>query len=280
LRTVWVTLGNWHDREGNSNVEEDLLTRYLKKQSCTDSDIQKSVNALKHEANSVANRLYQANLTVYGLLRYGINIQSEAGENKKNIHPIDWAHPRQNDFYIAEEVTIRGANTKRPDLVVYINGIAVAVIELKRSTVAVRNGIRQNVDKQKDLFIQPFFTTNQLIFAGNASEGLFYGVIETPEKFWLRWKESNPDEPNELDRSIFQLFDKERLLELVHDFIIFDAGKKKTCRPNQYFGVKAAQPRVLKKKAVLYGTRKVRAKALQWFGLLNGFTKISTMRGW
>ncbi|MDR2384943.1 MAG: HsdR family type I site-specific deoxyribonuclease [Tannerella sp.] len=248
-RLGYTYLGDWHERESNSNVEAELLTEYLQKQNYTDSDIQKAISILKCEANAVAGGLYQANLAVYGLLRYGVNIQSEAGENKKYIRLIDWVHPWNNDFCIAEEVTIRGTNTKRPDLVIYVNGIVLAVIELKRSTVSVHSGIRQNIDNQKDLFIQPFFTTNQLIFAGNDTEGLYYGVIETPEKFWLRWKESNPDEPNELDRSVLQLFYKERLLELIHDFIIFDAGKKKACRPNQYFGVKAAQSRVLKKES-------------------------------
>jgi type I restriction enzyme R subunit len=248
-RLGYSYLGDWKDREGNSNIEEELLTKYLQKKNYADSDIQKAISILKREANSMGNGLYQANLNVYGLLRYGINILTGVGENKKYVHLINWEHPLENDFYIAEEVTIKGKNTKRPDLVIYINGIAVAVIELKRSTISVHNGIRQNIDNQKDLFIQSFFTTNQLIVAGNDTEGLYYGVINTPEKFWLHWKEPNPEEQNDLDRGILQLFDKKRLLELIHDFLIFDGGKKKACRPNQYFGVKAAQLRVQKKES-------------------------------
>jgi type I restriction enzyme R subunit len=248
-RLGYTYLGNWKDREGNSNIEKELLKKYLQKKQYVDSDIQKAIDIFKREVNTTSNGLYQVNLNVYGLLRYGVNILPEAGENRKYVHLIDWKKPWENDFYIAEEVTVHGKSAKRPDLVIYVNGIAIAVIELKRSTVSVHNGIRQNIDNQKDLFIQSFFTTNQLIFAGNDTEGLYYGVIETPEKFWLHWKEANPDETNELDRSILQLFDKKRLLELIHDFIIFDAGKKKACRPNQYFGVKAAQPRVRKKES-------------------------------
>lgn len=249
-RLGYAYLGNWKDREGNSNIEEELLTKYLQKKQHSDSDIQNAIDIFKREVNAMSNGLYQANLSVYSLLRYGVNILPEAGENRKYVHLIDWKKPWENNFYIAEEVTVHGNSTKRPDLVIYINGIAIAIIELKRSTISVHNGIRQNIDNQKDLFIQSFFTTNQLIFAGNDTEGLYYGVIETPEKFWLHWKEANSDdEINELDRSILQLFDKKRLLELIHDFIIFDAGKKKACRPNQYFGVKAAQPRVQKKES-------------------------------
>ncbi len=77
------------------------------------------------------------------------------------------------------------AATKRPDVVLYVNGIALAVLELKRSTVSVAEGIRQNLDNQKKEFIQPFFSTLQWLMAGNDSEGLRYATIETPEKYWL-----------------------------------------------------------------------------------------------
>ena len=78
------------------------------------------------------------------------------------------------------------AATKRPDVVLYVNGIALAVLELKRSTVSVAEGIRQNLDNQKKEFIQPFFSTLQWRMAGNDSEGLRYATIETPEKYWLQ----------------------------------------------------------------------------------------------
>ncbi len=127
---------------------------------------------------------------------------------------------------------------------IYINGIALGVLELKRSTVSVAEGIRQNLDNQKKEFIQPFFSTMQWVMAGNDTEGLRYATIETPEKYYLRWVEdSGPyaGEPNLLDRHLLQVCRKARLLELIHDFIVFDAGTKKLCRQNQYFGVKAAQ---------------------------------------
>ena len=70
-----------------------------------------------------------------------------------------------------------------------MNGIALGVLELKRSTVSVAEGIRQNLDNQKKEFIQPFFSTMQWLMAGNDTEGLRYGAIETPEKYYLRWVE-------------------------------------------------------------------------------------------
>ena len=169
------------------------------------------------------------------------------GEQTITVWLIDWDSPSNNDFAIAEEVTVIGRNTKRPDLVLYVNGIALGVLELKRSTVSVSEGIRQNLDSQKPEFMRPFFATVQLVMAGNESEGLRYGVIETPEKYWLRWKEDDAHPAagdNPLLLELGQLCGKERLLEIVHDFIVFDRGVKKTCRHNQYFGVRAAQARV------------------------------------
>ena len=74
-------------------------------------------------------------------------------------------------------------------MVLYVNGIALGVLELKRSTVSISEGIRQNLDNQKEIFIKPFFTTIQLIMAGNDTKGLRYGTIETQEKYYLTWKE-------------------------------------------------------------------------------------------
>ena len=163
-------------------------------------------------------------------------------------HPIDWKNPAANHFAIAEEVTVTGKNTKRPDIVLYVNGIAIGVLELKRSTVSVAQGVRQNLDSQKKNFIQPFFSTVQLVMAGNDTEGLRYGVIETPEKYWLRWKEADaPDDDastSPLLAELGHLCAPARLLELIHDFVVFDAGVKKICRHNQYFGVKEARKHV------------------------------------
>ncbi len=158
-----------------------------------------------------------------------------------------WENPNKNDFGIAEEVTVFGQHTKRPDLVLYVNGIALVTLELKRSKVAVSEGIRQSIGNQKPEFIRPFFSTVQLVMAGNDVEGLRYSVIDTPEKYWLSWREES-DVADPLDRALTQMCSKQRLLELVHDFIVFDAGTKKTCRHNQYFGVKASQARVAKRE--------------------------------
>ena len=244
----YAYLGHWQDRSGNRNVEREHITDWLKRQGHSDKIIDKALFELnKAAALGGSKTLYDANRETYSLLRYGVKVQPGVGEQTVTIWLIDWKNPGNNDFAIAEEVTVRGENTKRPDLVLYVNGIALGVLELKRSTVSVTEGIRQNLDSQKKEFIQPFFATVQLVMAGNDTEGLRYGVIETSEKYWLHWKEAEAHpsaDDNPLLRELSQLCGKERLLEIIHDFVVFDAGVKKICRHNQYFGVKAAQVRV------------------------------------
>ena len=248
----YAYLGRWQDRDENSNVEKAHLTRWLKRQGHGDKIIGKALFELdKAAALGGSKTLYEANREVYGLLRYGVKVQPGIGEQFVTVSLIDWSNPRNNDFGIAQEVTLFGENERRPDLVLYVNGIALGVLELKRSTVSVAEGIRQNLDSQKKEFIQPFFATVQFLMAGSDSEGLRYAVIETPEKHWLRWKEAGagPDAGDSpLLRELGQLCGKERLLEIVHDFVVFDAGVKKICRHNQYFGVKAAQERVKRRE--------------------------------
>ena len=233
-------LGNWIDRENNSNIEEDILRKYLSKKGYTQTLISKAINELTRTATNQSKSLYDINKNIYTLLRYGVNVKEDAGKNTSTVKLIDWENPPENDFAIAEEVTVIGENTKRPDVVLYVNGIALGVLELKRSTVSVFEGIRQNLDNQNQTFIRPFFATIQLIMAGNDTEGIRYGVIETPEKYYLKWKEDS-DIENPLDKHIIQLCQKKRFIELLHDFIVYDRGIKKICRQNQYFAVKASQ---------------------------------------
>ena len=269
-------LGNWEDREGNSNIEEEILTAYLKKKY-SDILIGKALYEFNKVANDQSKSLYDVNKAVYSMLRYGVNVQPDIGQNKKTIQLIDWENPLNNDFAIAEEVTIKGVHKKRPDIVIYVNGIALGVIELKRSTVSISEGIRQNLDNQKHIFIKPFFSTLQYVMAGSDNEGIAYGAIETKENYYLRWKEVNEENnPNDkylleltqpirqlattvehrLDKNIIEMLNKKRFLELLHDNIVFDRGIKKLSRPNQYFGLKAAQEHIRKREGgILWHTQ-------------------------
>jgi len=235
--------GNLEDQD-NTNVSEDLLRQNLLTRGYSEDSVSRAVQQLLTAVSLAAGQsLYDANRKVYDLLRYGAKVKHDVAGNYETVWLVDWRDPLANHFVVAEEVTIRGEHAKRPDLVLYVNGIALGVIELKRSWVSVSEGIRQNIGNQKQHFVRAFFTTVQLLFAGNDVEGLRYGVIEAPEKYWLAWKEPG-EELNPLDQALLQMCSKARLLEILHDFIVFDSGVKKTARHNQFFGVQAAQKRV------------------------------------
>ena len=240
-------LGDFRDREDNGNVETQWLIPFLEKQGYSNTLIIKAIDKFIKQSSNTGSSLYDSNKEVYNALRYGLKVTPDVGQNKETVWLIDWKNPKNNHFAIAEEVTISGNHTKRPDIVIYINGIALGVLELKRSTVGVTEGIRQNLLNQEKDVIGSFFNTIQLVMAGNETEGLRYGTIETSEKYYLEWKEEG-EEQNKLLRQLAQLCTKERLLEIIHDFIVFDKGIKKLCRHNQYFGVKAAQKRLLDKE--------------------------------
>lgn len=234
-------LGNWEERLNNSNIEDEILRKYLEgRKKYSAALITKALYALRKTTGNLSEGLYTANKKVYELLRYGVKVKKDAGDNTETIELIDWKRPQKNHFAIAEEVTVDGVHYKRPDIVLYVNGIALGVLELKRSTVSIGDGIRQSIVNQQPEFIQPFFSTIQWIFAGNDTQGLHYGAIGTPEKYYLKWKEDGAN-PNILDKYILKLCDKARFLEIIYDFILFDGGKKKLPRTHQYFGIKAAQ---------------------------------------
>jgi type I restriction enzyme R subunit len=238
-------LGNRSDRD-NSNLEEDLLTAYLAGAGYAPDQISRAIYRLRTEATNPSRSLHDNNRAVYSLLRYGVPVKVEAGQVTETVRLIDWQHPEANDFVLVEEVTLRGDHERRPDLVVYVNGIAVAVIELKNAATDVGVAIGQLLSNQDKLFHEWFFTTVQIVFAGNDSEGLRYGTIGTERKYFLTWKEDEADNSRfKLDKYLLKMCRQERLIELMHDFVLFDGGIKKLPRVHQYFGIKAAQARVL-----------------------------------
>lgn len=235
--------GNWEDRPNNSNVEMDYLRRFLQNQGYTDILVEKTISEVHQLASSNPGDLYDLNKKMYNLLRYGVKARPELGEQFETIFPIDWKNWDQNEFAIAEEVTLNNKqHNRRPDLVLYINGIAIGILELKRGTVDLAESIRQNISNQQESFSKRFFSTIQLILAGNNTQGLRYGTIKTEEKYYLSWKEDEHDnEDYKLDKYLKKLCEKSRVIDLLYNGVIFDAGVKKLPRPHQYFGLKEAQ---------------------------------------
>lgn len=254
----YTFLGNLEDQD-NSAIKVDLLKANLVKRGYKKEQIDKAVSELTDLYKNQVNSLYQVNKEIYSLLRYGKQGAKDDKGNINTVHFIDWEHIENNDFQLAEEVTtlkFDGKAHHRPDLVIYVNGIALAVFELKRSCKSIGYGIRQSLDSQKRENIQEFYHPIQLIFAGNESEGLKYGTINTSEKFYLLWKEDPKatdslskeiaalQSDNRLKNGIVSFCHKKRFLSFIHDFVIFDAGVKKVARYNQYFANIAARQRI------------------------------------
>ena len=125
-------LGDWIDREDNRNIEPELLSAFLKTQGHDESLITKVLYQLEKTASDTSKSLYDRNRAVYELLRYGVKVKADVSENTQTVWLIDWKRPLENHFGIAEEVTVTAADPKahgkRPDVVLYVNGIALGVL--------------------------------------------------------------------------------------------------------------------------------------------------------
>lgn len=257
----------------NKSIREYDFTRNLEKRGYSSHLVKLCLKKVKDVAFNQTSGLYRNNMEFYSILRYGVQGLQDENKNRVTVDLIDWDNIENNDFAVAEEVSVLcldGKKHKRPDVVIYVNGIALGVFELKRSSVSIGEGIRQNLHNQKQENIARFFNTVQFVFAGNESEGLKYGTICTPEKFYLQWKEDKNatdelsmrirklqnEESNRLRNGIVSLCEKERFLSMIYDFVIFDAGIKKLARHNQYFANIAARDFIKRKEGgIIWNTQ-------------------------
>jgi len=170
-----------------------------------------------------------------------------------SIKYIDFDNPENNVFHVTEEYTVQKQNlnqterNKRPDLILFVNGIPLGIIELKRTSVSVETGISQVINYQNRDYIPHLFRYIQIAVAGNPGN-VYYATTGTEKKFWSVWKEDLSDDllnsivknriPTKLDKDIYSLFNKARFLEIIKEYTIFDANIKKIARYQQYFAIK------------------------------------------
>lgn len=266
-------LGNWQYAKGenvnslgrqNSPILDDEVRRFLKGRKkadgktprYTDSQIEDVLFQLKKKArlgNAKMNSLMQCNTDLYDTFMMGIKSQPDPESNHEDVMLFDFEDFTNNNFAIAEEVSyidpLSGKN-KRPDIVVYVNGIALAVIELKRSLVNYEEGIKQHLSNERD-FIPSFFTTTQFTVASNDGVEFRYGTIGTPLKFWCKWKRDTNKLGDVLteQESYSMFFNKENFMFFFRYGVLNDGGIKKVLRPHQIYAIKAAATRMPKKES-------------------------------
>lgn len=193
---------------------------------------------------------------IYDALLLGKSYPETVGEGKTlsfNLNYIDWAHPENNLFHVTEEFAVDSQDklhNARPDIVLFINGIPFAVVECKAPQVSVEQAVEQNVRNQQKEYIPQLYKFAQIVLATNKN-AVKYATTGSPKKFWNVWKEQDTAflegaltryavdrAPTEQDRNLISLFSKERVMELMRYFVLFDANVKKICRYQQYFAIK------------------------------------------
>ncbi|MBR4840451.1 MAG: type I restriction endonuclease subunit R [Paludibacteraceae bacterium] len=213
------------------------------------------------------------NEAVYNLLTLGKAFEQSIDGDKKSytMRYVDWEHPEKNVYHVTEEFSVTrtgSSDTYRPDIVLFVNGIPLVVIECKRPDIngAEEQAISQHLRNQQDDGIRGLYVYSSLLLAIGNNFGS-YATTGSALKFWCKWREmflSKEEEqayqeqlqkvvnnsckesrtPTPQDEYLYNLCRPERLLELIYHFTIYDAGIKKLARYQQYFTVKETVERV------------------------------------
>lgn len=229
-----------------------------------------SVHDAIHTIKSVPDEgLVKTSERIFDLLVLGKSFEENVHGDRKSftLKYIDWNNLENNVFHVTDEFRVDGLNnTRRPDIVLFINGIPFCAIESKRrdKNASIEESISQFIRNQKkDEGIPKLFQFTQMLLALQPNE-VKYATTNTPSKFWSYWKENTdvevtvksilkqkinhfPSEdrlPTEQDKMLYCLCRPERVMELANHFLLFDGGIKKVARYQQYFAVKSAVNRV------------------------------------
>jgi type I restriction enzyme, R subunit len=286
---------------------EDVLRKQLKKINAektisstkstyiSDANIENGIQILK---NLPMNEGYiAASEKAYNLLTLGQALEQSVDGDKKSftLQYIDWKNISNNVFHVTEEFSVMRSTRKehyRPDLVLFVNGIPLCIIECKRPDMKkpLKQAISQHLRNQQEDGIRSLYVYSQLTLS-IATQETAYATNSTPEKFWAKWHEKfNSDEeerkyknkllefknnplpisikesifsdrfkyvrqyfdaleqekilPTEQDIYLYGLCRPERLMDIIFNFVLFDEGKKKVARYQQFFAIKKSIQRI------------------------------------
>ena len=184
----------------NNVLLENILREQLKKFNrihykgkgyhFSEANIQEAIQKIK---NVKYDGLQKTNEVIYDLITLGTALEQTVEGNSKsfNLNYIDWKTLSNNVFHVVPEFSVernRSVETARPDIVLFVNGIPLAVIECKSPKVEVEQAVSQNIRNQGDEYIPKLFTYVQLVMGVNKNAAQ-YATAGTPAKFWGVWKE-------------------------------------------------------------------------------------------
>ncbi|TAA70643.1 type I restriction endonuclease subunit R [Planococcus salinarum] len=212
--------------------------------------------AMRDLDEALTDGLVKTNEKIFETLLLGRSYTEFLPDGSKKsftIQFIDWEDIENNIFHVTEEFSVErqdGNGTVRPDLVLFVNGIPFGVIECKKASISMQQGISQMIRNQGKDYAPQLFKYVQIVMATNKNETM-YATCNTPKKFWSVWKEENEDWlqeglnktvqgrlPTMQDKNIVSLFHPKRMLELTQFFTLFDKDLKKVTRYQQYFAIK------------------------------------------
>lgn len=229
---------------------------------CTYKFSEKNIQqAILDIEEALTDGLIKTNEKIYDSLilgrSYPESLSEMDGTKSFNLNYIDWENPENNVFHVVEEFSVEredGQGTVRPDIVTFINGIPFGVIECKKASISISQGISQMLRNQGKEYIPQLFKFVQIVMVTNKNETQ-YATTGTPKKFWSLWKEDKESIeykwfeetlaetvtcriPTVQDKNIISLFHPKRVIEIIRFFTLYDKNIKKIARYQQYFAIK------------------------------------------